>query len=126
VAVSDVVLIDCEPERAMYQIIIYGQLFSSAFDAYLEPESSSPRLSLAMRQERNTKITRLLSTIFSTATIGWSLGKVYVGKLERTLSWNGNKTYDILLCSVNGYMDLRYVLVGRKVARKTRTNQKSD
>lgn len=48
---SDAATIRCEPERAMYQIIIYGELFASTFQAHLEPERSLPRFSLEMRLE---------------------------------------------------------------------------
>lgn len=46
---SDAETIRCEPETAMYQIIIYGELFASTFQAYLEPARSLPRFGLEMR-----------------------------------------------------------------------------
>lgn len=36
---SDAFTIDVEPERSLFQIIIYGELFSSTMDAIIEPDS---------------------------------------------------------------------------------------
>ncbi|KAE8448692.1 hypothetical protein EG329_008907 [Mollisiaceae sp. DMI_Dod_QoI] len=47
--VSDAVTIDCEADRAMYQIVIYGELFASTMRAYLEPELELPRFDIHMR-----------------------------------------------------------------------------
>ncbi|PVH74447.1 hypothetical protein DL98DRAFT_30544 [Cadophora sp. DSE1049] len=47
--VSDAATIFCNPTRTMYQIIIYGELFSSSFQAFLEPEKSFPRFDIHMR-----------------------------------------------------------------------------
>ncbi|KAL2063834.1 hypothetical protein VTL71DRAFT_4328 [Oculimacula yallundae] len=47
--VSDAATIDCKPTITMYQIIIYGELFSSTFQAMLEPERSLPKFDIYMR-----------------------------------------------------------------------------
>ncbi|KAH7383145.1 hypothetical protein BKA64DRAFT_178707 [Cadophora sp. MPI-SDFR-AT-0126] len=47
--VSDAATIYCDPVRTMYQITIYGELFSSSFRAFLEPEKPSPRFDIHMR-----------------------------------------------------------------------------
>jgi hypothetical protein len=46
---SDAATIECEPERAMYQIIIYGELFSSTMTAVLYPELGLPKHDLETR-----------------------------------------------------------------------------
>ncbi|ESK85812.1 hypothetical protein Moror_2397 [Moniliophthora roreri MCA 2997] len=38
-----------DSDRAAYQIIIYGELFSSSMQAYLEPEKNLPRFELGVR-----------------------------------------------------------------------------
>jgi hypothetical protein len=40
---SDAGTISCEPERAMFQVIIYGELFSSTLKAVLYPELGLPK-----------------------------------------------------------------------------------
>lgn len=47
--VSDAVTIDCEPTRAMYQIIIYGELFASTIDANLQPQRNLPKFDVHVR-----------------------------------------------------------------------------
>ncbi|KAH7369514.1 hypothetical protein BKA65DRAFT_486424 [Rhexocercosporidium sp. MPI-PUGE-AT-0058] len=47
--VSDPATISCDPPRTMFQIITYGELFSSTFQAFLEPEKSLPRFDIHMR-----------------------------------------------------------------------------
>lgn len=46
---SDAFTIMCEPERAMYQFIIYGELFASTMDAHLRPSTELPRFDLETR-----------------------------------------------------------------------------
>ena len=50
--VSDAETIDCEPQRAVFQIAIYGELFSSAVQEVIEPvgpTASAPALDLETR-----------------------------------------------------------------------------
>jgi hypothetical protein len=46
---SDAATVFCEPERALYQIIIYGELFSSTMTAVLQPELGLPKHDLQTR-----------------------------------------------------------------------------
>lgn len=47
--VSDAGSIDCEADRAMYQIIIYGELFASTMQAHLQPVLNLPRFDFHFR-----------------------------------------------------------------------------
>ncbi|KAG4416043.1 hypothetical protein IFR04_010806 [Cadophora malorum] len=47
--VSDAATIHCDPTRTMYQIIIYGELFSSSFQALLQSEKQLSRFDINMR-----------------------------------------------------------------------------
>lgn len=47
--VSDAATIHCDPPRTMFQIIIYGELFSSTFEAFLQPEKNLPHFDIHMR-----------------------------------------------------------------------------
>ena len=47
--VSDAATVSCEPERTLYQIIIYGELFSSTMTSVLQPELGLPKLDLQTR-----------------------------------------------------------------------------
>jgi hypothetical protein len=44
-------VIGCKPERATYQIVIYGELFASTWKAILQPELKLPRFDIEMRLE---------------------------------------------------------------------------
>lgn len=46
---SDAATIDCEPERALFQIVIYGELFASTFEAHLLPSQNLPRFDIHTR-----------------------------------------------------------------------------
>lgn len=48
---SDANVIEVEPERTVFQIIIYGELFGSTMDAILEPNINAGRFDLDMRLE---------------------------------------------------------------------------
>ena len=48
---SDAATIDVEPERSLFQIIIYGELFSSTMDAVIQPISNMLCFDLEMRLE---------------------------------------------------------------------------
>jgi len=47
--VSDAYTINCEPMRTTFQIIIYGELFGSSMDAFLQPSLGLPRFPLDAR-----------------------------------------------------------------------------
>jgi len=47
--VSDAVTIDCEPTRALFQIIVYGELFQPTFTSILKPELKLPKFDLQTR-----------------------------------------------------------------------------
>ncbi|CZR57856.1 uncharacterized protein PAC_07745 [Phialocephala subalpina] len=47
--VSDANTVACEAERALFQIIIYGELFSSTMRAHLQPELNLPRFDFHFR-----------------------------------------------------------------------------
>jgi hypothetical protein len=47
--VSDAYTIDCEPMRTTFQLAIYGELFGSSMNAFLQPSLSLPRYSLDAR-----------------------------------------------------------------------------
>lgn len=42
-------MVDCEPVRATYQILIYGELFANDFEAFIYPSLNLPRHSTEMR-----------------------------------------------------------------------------
>jgi hypothetical protein len=46
---SEADTVDCDPSRALFQIIIYGELFASTMRAHLEPEVNLPSFDLGMR-----------------------------------------------------------------------------
>ena len=47
--VSNPVTVDCEPVRATFQILIYGELFASSFEAALYPLKNLPKHSTELR-----------------------------------------------------------------------------
>ncbi|KAH8807207.1 hypothetical protein F5884DRAFT_788767 [Xylogone sp. PMI_703] len=49
--VSEPITVDCEANRAAFQIIIYGELFAGTMKSYLEPEKKLPRFDLNTRLE---------------------------------------------------------------------------
>lgn len=46
---SDAASIECEPERSLFQIVIYGELFASTFESHLLPAQSLPRFDVHTR-----------------------------------------------------------------------------
>jgi hypothetical protein len=47
--VSEPNTVQCDPERSLFQFVIYGELFGSTMDAHLQPELSLPRYDLDTR-----------------------------------------------------------------------------
>jgi len=47
--VSEAYTIECEPMRALFQLAIYGELFESTLQAWLEPEAQQPKHSIHTR-----------------------------------------------------------------------------
>ncbi|KAJ5570432.1 uncharacterized protein N7459_009862 [Penicillium hispanicum] len=47
--VSDAYTLDTEPDRAAFQIIIYGELFGKSMDAFLDPEKNLPYFDIHTR-----------------------------------------------------------------------------
>ncbi|KAG9234410.1 hypothetical protein BJ875DRAFT_504717 [Amylocarpus encephaloides] len=47
--VSDAYTVDCEPLKAVFHFAIYGELFESTLQSWLEPEKGLPRFDLATR-----------------------------------------------------------------------------
>jgi hypothetical protein len=47
--VSEPYTVDCEPLRALFQFVIYGELFKSTLQAWLDPDAQLPKYSLEAR-----------------------------------------------------------------------------
>ncbi|KAF4636204.1 hypothetical protein G7Y89_g1886 [Cudoniella acicularis] len=47
--VSEAYTVDCEPMRALFQYVIYGELFESSMQSFLNPEASLPKFDLQTR-----------------------------------------------------------------------------
>lgn len=48
---SEAYTVDCEPLRTMFQFVIYGELFSSTLQSFLDPTAQLPRYDLKTRLE---------------------------------------------------------------------------